>query len=77
MSDLPDYVQKARENWGRWPPDCVAMGERARSQRPDWGIWGRHHELQNPNPGDEVRFFVDANWAHDFPSEQVWHLRKT
>lgn len=35
-----------------------------------------YHELQNPDPGDEVRFFVDANWAHDFPSEQVWHLRR-
>lgn len=35
-----------------------------------------YHELQNPEPGDEVRFFASADWAHDFPSEQVWHLRK-
>lgn len=25
---------------------------------------------------DEVRFFVSATWAHRFPSEQVWKLRK-
>lgn len=35
-----------------------------------------YHELQNPSPGDDVRFFVDATWAHDYPSEQIWHLRK-
>lgn len=35
-----------------------------------------YHELQNPSPSDEVRFFVRADWAHEYPSEQVWHLRK-
>jgi len=35
-----------------------------------------YHELQSPGPGDEVRFFVDATWAHQYPSEQIWHLRK-
>lgn len=35
-----------------------------------------YHELRAPRSGSEVRFFVSADWAHDFPSEQVWHLRK-
>lgn len=26
--------------------------------------------------GSELRFFVDADWAHSWPSEQVWKLRK-
>ena len=34
------------------------------------------HELRAPAPGDQVRFFVSASWAHDYPSEQVWKLRK-
>jgi len=31
-----------------------------------------------PAPGDaaEVRFFVTAEWAHRYPSEQAWVLRK-
>jgi len=35
-----------------------------------------YHELRAPKPGPEVRFFVTADWARDYPSEQVWHLRK-
>ncbi len=35
-----------------------------------------YHELRSPARGSEVRFFVDADWAHDYPSEQVWKLRK-
>lgn len=35
-----------------------------------------YHELRAPEPSDEVRFFVRADWAHDYPSEQVWKLRK-
>lgn len=34
------------------------------------------HELQAPEPSDELRFFVHAKWAHDFPSEQVWSVVK-
>jgi len=33
-------------------------------------------ELQSPAPGAEVRDYVTADWAHRFPSEQVWKLRK-
>ena len=34
------------------------------------------HELQSPTRGEEVRFFASMDWAHDYPSEQVWVLRK-
>ena len=38
------------------------------------------HEIQAPapTPGSEaeVRFFVTAEWAHRYPSEQAWVLRK-
>ena len=34
-------------------------------------------ELQAPEPGPEIRFTVTADWAHRWPSEQVWKLRKT
>jgi SAM-dependent methyltransferase len=33
-------------------------------------------EVQAPEPGEEVRFFVSADWAHDHPSEQVFCVRK-
>ncbi len=33
-------------------------------------------EIQSPEPGPEVHDFVTADWAHRFPSEQVWKLRK-
>lgn len=35
-----------------------------------------YHELQAPQGGEEVRFLVPANWAHDYPSEQIWKVRK-
>lgn len=35
-----------------------------------------YHELRCPDRGDEVRFYVTKDWAHDYPSEQVWNLRK-
>jgi SAM-dependent methyltransferase len=35
-----------------------------------------YHELRAPEASAEVRFSVTASWAHDYPSEQVWHLRK-
>ncbi len=35
-----------------------------------------YHELQAPAPGNEIRFYVSQDWAHDYPSEQVWNLRK-
>jgi SAM-dependent methyltransferase len=38
------------------------------------------HEIRAPEPSpetaDEMRFFVTAGWAHRFPSEQAWVLRK-
>jgi hypothetical protein len=34
------------------------------------------HELQAPVPGPGVRYYVTADWAHRFPAEQVWKLRK-
>ncbi len=36
-----------------------------------------YHELQAPEPGEEVRFQVTADWAHRYPSEQIWSMRKT
>jgi SAM-dependent methyltransferase len=33
-------------------------------------------ELQSPQAGAEVRDYVTADWAHRFPSEQAWKLRK-
>jgi hypothetical protein len=30
----------------------------------------------NPDQADEVRFVVTAEWAHRYPAEQVWVLRK-
>jgi SAM-dependent methyltransferase len=33
-------------------------------------------ELQAPAPGPEINYFVTADWAHRFPSEHVWKLRK-
>jgi len=50
----------------------------------DWfRLWGdvgfdviAYHELQAPTGGDEVKFFVTAEWAHRYPSEQVWKVRK-
>ncbi len=33
-------------------------------------------EVQAPEDDDEVRFFATAEWAHAFPSEQVWWLTK-
>jgi SAM-dependent methyltransferase len=34
------------------------------------------HEIQSPSRSGEARFFVNPDWAHDFPSEQAWRLRK-
>ena len=33
-------------------------------------------EIRNPDPDREKSFDQDPRWAHDFPSEQVWKLRK-
>ncbi|MDH3499960.1 MAG: class I SAM-dependent methyltransferase [Acidimicrobiia bacterium] len=33
-------------------------------------------ELRSPAPGNEVRFFASADWAHDYPTEHVWKVRK-
>lgn len=35
-----------------------------------------YHEIQNPDPNAEDRFGVDPVWAHEYPSEQAWRLRK-
>lgn len=34
------------------------------------------HEPRPSEPGDEVRFAAPQAWAYDYPSEQVWKLRK-
>jgi SAM-dependent methyltransferase len=34
------------------------------------------HEVQSPSREAEARFGVPAEWAHDYPSEQAWRLRK-
>ena len=33
-------------------------------------------ELRAPDPTVGVRYFASAEWAHRFPSEQIWHVRK-
>jgi SAM-dependent methyltransferase len=35
-----------------------------------------YQEVQNPEPNREKSFDQDPVWAHDYPSEQVWKLRK-
>ncbi len=35
-----------------------------------------YHELQAPPGEPEVRFYASREWARDYPSEQVWNLRK-
>ena len=35
-----------------------------------------YHELQSPTPGKEVHFYASADWAHAYPTEQIWVLRK-
>jgi SAM-dependent methyltransferase len=35
-----------------------------------------YHELRHPVGGEEIRFLVSEDWAHDFPAEQVWKLRR-
>ncbi len=35
-----------------------------------------YREVRAPTPGPEVRGSSTADWAHRFPSEQVWFLRK-
>ncbi len=35
-----------------------------------------YHELQSPTAGPEIRFYASMDWAHAFPTEQVWVLRK-
>ena len=35
-----------------------------------------YHELRSPTAGDDTRFYVTADWAHDYPAEQAWRLRK-
>lgn len=34
-------------------------------------------EIRAPRPGPEVNFFVTADWAFHWPSEQVWKLRRS
>lgn len=36
----------------------------------------RFHELRAPHYGAERRYFVTADWARDYPAEQVWVVRK-
>lgn len=34
------------------------------------------HEIRNPSPDGEAKFDITPEWAHHFPSEQAWRLRK-
>ena len=34
------------------------------------------HEIRSPTKEGEARFYVSPAWAHDYPSEQAWRLRK-
>jgi SAM-dependent methyltransferase len=40
IDGLPDYAQKNRAHWNRQAPEWVAMGERAWTGEPSWGVWG-------------------------------------
>lgn len=33
-------------------------------------------EIRSPSRDGEARFFVGPDWAHDYPSEQAWRVRK-
>lgn len=33
-------------------------------------------ELRAPTPDEPIRFHVTSEWAHSYPSEQAWRLRK-
>lgn len=35
-----------------------------------------YQELRAPKQEDNVKFSISASWAHQWPSEQVWQLRK-
>lgn len=35
-----------------------------------------YHELQAPDDATGVAFMVAADWAKEYPAEQVWHVRK-
>ena len=35
-----------------------------------------YQELQAPDPGAGKPFGTPASWAHRFPSEHVWKVRK-
>jgi SAM-dependent methyltransferase len=35
-----------------------------------------YHELRAPSPDLGTKFAVSADWAYDFPAEQVWVVRK-
>ncbi len=35
-----------------------------------------YHELQAPTDAVETQFTIPASWANNWPSEQVWQLRK-
>lgn len=37
----------------------------------------RYQELYAPETDTGAPFGIPADWARDYPSEQVWHLRKT
>ena len=36
-----------------------------------------YHELYAPEDLEETRFMIPADWARDYPTEQVWKLRKS
>ena len=40
MPGTPDYVLDNRTFWDKQASDWVAMGERAWTEEPQWGIWG-------------------------------------
>ena len=40
MSELPEHVQRNREEWDTWAHEYVETGERNwAADQPDWGIW--------------------------------------
>lgn len=53
-------------------PSRAGSASSTRSASRSWPIPSR----KTQSPGDDLRLFVDRAWAHDYPSEQPWHLRK-
>lgn len=39
MEELPEHVQRNREQWDKWAAEYAEPGRRSWSEEPNWGIW--------------------------------------